>query len=126
MKFHLLVYMLLFSTITVAQEKNSAALITALKKADIDAFTEYFDAFIDLKLPQKEEIKNIGKKQAGITVKNFFQDNSLSGFELTSQREIAGTMYIAGKVLSEKGGYNITIMIKKKGDDMQIMTLRIN
>jgi hypothetical protein len=118
--------MLLFSTITVAQEKNSAALITALKKADIDAFTEYFDAFIDLKLPQKEEIKNIGKKQAGITVKNFFQDNSLSGFELTSQREIAGTMYIAGKVLSEKGGYNITIMIKKKGDDMQIMTLRIN
>lgn len=126
MKFHILVYMLFFSTAAVAQERNSTALIAALKKADVEKITEYFDAFIDLKLPQKEEIKNIGKKQAGITVKNFFQDNSLSGFELTSQREIAGTMYIAGKVLSDKGGYNITIMIKKKGDDMQIMTLRIN
>lgn len=105
---------------------NSEALISALKEADVLKVTSYFDNFIDLKLPQKDEIKNIGKTQASLTVKNFYEENSITGFELSSQREIAGTMYIAGKLKTSGSDFNITIMLKKKGDDLNILTIRIN
>lgn len=128
MKQLLSVSIFLLSTIAFGQHSsaNSEALINALKEGDVSRFTSYFDSFIDLKLPQKDEIKNIGKTQASLTVKNFFEENGINGFELSSQREIAGTMYIAGKLKSTNSSFNITLMLKKKGEDLNILTVRIN
>ncbi len=128
MKLILSVSVFLVSIYSFAQNNNtsSEALINALKEANVSKITNYFDNFIDLKLPQKDEIKNIGKTQASLTVKNFYEENVIKGFELSSQREIAGTMYIAGKLKTSNADFNITIMLKKKGEDLNILTVRIN
>ncbi len=128
MKLILSVSIFLISIFSYAQNNttNSEALITALKEANVTKFTSYFDNFIDLKLPQKDEIKNIGKTQASLTIKRFYEENAITGFELSSQREIAGTMYIAGKLTTSGSDFNITLMLKKKGDDLNMLTLRIN
>ncbi len=75
---------------------DSDTIVSALKQGNATRFTNYFDNFIDIKLPEKDEIKNVGKTQASITVRSFFDDNNIKGFDLTSQREMGGTMYITG------------------------------
>jgi hypothetical protein len=109
---------------SVANDADS--IVSALKQGNAQQFSSYFDNFIDLKLPAKDEIKNVGKTQAGITVKNFFEENNIKGFENISQRESNGTMYIAGKLIGDSKSYNITILMKAKGDKLTIITIRIN
>lgn len=105
---------------------NVPAIVNALKTGNAEEVSKYFDNFIDLKLPERDEIKNVGKTQAGITLQNFFKDSGIKGFELTSQREMGATMYLAGKLQNAGKGYNITILLKNKDGDRQIITVRIN
>jgi len=109
---------------SVASDADS--IVNALKQGNASQFSNYFDNFIDLKLPGKDEIKNVGKTQATITVKDFFNDNDIKGFENVSQRESNGTMYIAGKLIGSSKTYNITMLMKAKGDKLSIITIRIN
>ena len=114
----------LVSVASFAQTGDDIA--KTLKQGNADAFANYFDAFVDLKLPEKDEIKNVGKNQATITIKSFFADEGIKGFNKTSERELSGTMYITGKLTGKNKAYNITIMMKKKADSFAIITIRIN
>lgn len=115
----------LFSFVNPIQTDNND-IIKALKSGNAELISKYFDSFIDLKLPEKDEIKNMGKNQASIAWKAFYNDNAIKGFDLTSQREIGGTMYIAGKLKNNAKGFNITIMAKVTGDNYGIISVRIN
>lgn len=106
--------------------QDTSVIINALKSGSADEVSRHFDNYIDLKLPEKDEIKNMGKNQAGIALKSFFNDNGIKGFELTSQRETNGTAYITGKLQNSGKGYNITILLKNKDNQPQIITVRIN
>ena len=59
-------------TMSFSIQDDTNSIITALKQGNADQFTKYFDNIIDVKLPEKDEIKNIGKTQAIITIKSFF------------------------------------------------------
>ncbi len=74
-----------FSSFT--QEVDDNEIVTALKQGNVTQFTSFFDSFIDLKLPEKDEIKNVGKTQASITMKSYFEQNDIKGFDLISQRQ---------------------------------------
>ncbi len=100
--------------------------VGALKKADPAEFSSYFDDAIDLIIPGKAEMKNINKAQASATVKGFFDKNKVNGFQLISQREMGGTMYVAGKLTSNGASYNITVMMKDKDSKPSVVTVRIN
>ena len=106
--------------------QNGNAVIDALREGNASKFSNYFAANVDIKLPQKDELKNIDKAEAASTIKNFFTDNNISGFNVTSQREMSGTMYIAGKLKNGKDSYNITVMLKNKEGSMSVITVRIN
>lgn len=120
----------LFLVVVIASsfkvQYESDNLVRALKTANAGQVSVYFDKILDIKFPDKEEIKSIGKNQAGIALKSFFDDNNITGFDLTSQRELGGTMYITGKLLNSDKGYNLTLMLKNKEGKPQIITVRIN
>ncbi len=98
----------------------------ALKSNDVATFNGYFDNSLDITLPDKGELKNIDKGQAGNSVKSFFDKNSVKGFSLTSQRAMGGTMYLTGKLTGGAKEYNITVMMKQKDNKVTIITVRIN
>jgi hypothetical protein len=124
MKKFLLIIMVFFATYAVkAQDANS--LVSALQSANAEQVSNYFDKMLDIKFPDKEEVKSIGKNQAGIALKSFFDNNNIKGFELSSQREMGGTMYIAGKLTNGGEGYKLSIMMKTKDGKPQIITIRI-
>jgi len=100
-------------------------MIAALKQGNAEQFIKYFDNAIDIKMPSSDEMKGVQKAQAASTLKSFFVDNGINKFDVTSQRELGGTMYVTGK-LSGNTDYNLTAMIKSTPDKLSIITLRIN
>lgn len=106
--------------------QNSDAVVGALKSGDATKLSAYFDNTVDVKLPKQNEQQNVSKADAATTIKSFFSSNGVSSFELISQREMSGTMYIAGKLKSSAGDYNITVMLKNKNNQDMIITVRIN
>ncbi len=107
-------------------QNGSTEIVNALKQGNAEQFSKYFDNILDIKLPEKDEIKNVGKNQATITLKNFFEDNNVKGFDVTSERELGGTMYMTGKLQGASKNYNLTLMIKNKSDKLAIITIRIS
>ena len=115
----------MFSLAVFAQ--NGDAVVNSLKASDASKFTGFFDNTVDVKLPKQNEMQNVNKVEAATTIKNFFTANNINGFEVISQpREISGTTYIAGKLKSALQNYNLTVMLKIKGDNASIITVRIN
>ncbi len=107
-------------------QSDTDEIVKALKQGNAEQVSKYFDTILDVKLPEKDEIKNVGKNQAGITLKNFFEENNIKGFDVTSQRELSGTKYITGKLQGGDKTYNLTLMMKIQGDKLSIITLRIS
>lgn len=114
------------SSFVAASPATISDIVNALKQGNASNVSNYFDNFIDIKLPNKEEAKNISKNQATQTLKDFYSEQEISSFELTSQRELGGTGYLTGKLKSDKHSFNITIMVKSKGNQSTIVSVRIN
>jgi len=120
--FILIVFFAAFTT--KAQDSNG--ILTALQSGKANEVSNYFDKILDIKFPEKDEIKGIGKNQASIALKSFFDNNNIKGFELSSQREMGGTMYIAGKLTNGADGYKLSLMMRTKEGRPQIITVRIS
>ena len=107
-------------------QNDIEAIKQAFKSGNADEVAKYFDDYVDIKLLDKDEVKNIGRNQASIALKSFFSENGVKGFLKISDREIGTTMYMTGKLLNGSKGYNITVMMKQKGGKHVIITIRIN
>src|SRR3954469_4838339 len=125
MKKFILIFIMVIAAFNLkAQDSNG--ILTALQAGNADQISSYFDKILDIKFPDKDEIKGIGKNQASIALKSFFDNNKIKGFELSSQREMGGTMYIAGKLMNGSDGYKLSIMMRTKEGKPQIITVRIS
>lgn len=105
---------------------NMTQIVSALKDNDASGVSKYFDNVVDIKLPGKDEVKNVSKNQATLILKNFYTEQEVKGFDLASQREMGGTGYLTGKLKANTKNFNITLMLKTKGSDATIVTVRIN
>ena len=117
---------LVFGLMSFTYQNDTEAIVNAFKSHDAGQVGAFFDDFVDLKLMDKDEVKNIGRNQATITLKGFFAENKVSGFEKVSEREIGNTMYLAGKLLTDGKSMNVTILLKLKDGKRQIITLRVS
>jgi hypothetical protein len=117
---------LAFVLMSFSLQGDTDAIIQAFKSGNASEVAKYFDDYVDMKLLDKAEVKNIGRTQAGITLKAFFEENDIRGFEKISDREIGNTMYMTGKLQNGGKGYAITILLKLKDGKHQIITVRIN
>jgi hypothetical protein len=107
-------------------QTNTEMIVSAFKSADAGLIGGNFDDFVDIKLLDKDEVKNLGRNQATIMLRSFYSDNGISGFEKISERELGTTMYIAGKLPNKGKSNNVTIMLKQKEGKYKIITLRIS
>ena len=124
MKKFLTILGFLFSVTSFAQTGDDV--VNALKEGSASKFTGYFSNSVDVKLPQKNEMKNVSKADASGAVSGFFSSNKINTFEVTSQREMSGTMYIAGKLKGASQDYNLTVMLKGSGNNLAVITVRIS
>ena len=126
MRWMLLLFFLASNSLLMAQQQDVDELLTALKSGNATQVAEHFDAMVDIKFPDKDEIKNVGKNQAEIAVRNFFTEHGIRGFEKVSDREIGNTMYMTGRLINANKGYSITLMLRVIRGKHYIITVRIN
>ena len=100
-------------------------IVNALKRGNATELSTYFDNFIDITLPEKDEMKNMGKNQAGIALKAYYDEIGVKTFQLTSQREAGAIMYITGKLQGKIKNVNLTLMLKNTGSKYAITSLRV-
>lgn len=108
------------------QNNDTNAIIQAFKSGNAENVAAYFDEFVDMKLLDKPEVKNMSRNQAGIALKSFFSDNGIKGFDKQSDRELGNTMYLTGKLTGNNKNFSITVMLKQKEGKYQVITIRIN
>jgi len=111
---------------TVNAQTENEAIVQSLKAANIEVLAQYFDDFIDLKLLDKEEVKNMSKNQASIALKSFYNENGIIGFDKVSEGGKGTLAYLIGKLTTANKSYNITIQLKQKNGKSQIITIRIS
>ena len=105
---------------------DTDAIIQAFRSGNAMEVAKYFDDYVDMKLLDKAEVKNISRNQASITLKTFFEENGIKGFEKASDREIGNTMYMTGKLQGSGKAYGITILLKVRDGKHQIISVMIN
>ena len=125
MKQLLLVATIILSCAAFKAAPQENQVVTVLKQGNATEFSSFFDNAIDIKLPGKE-ITNTAKEQAAAAIKGFFEQNKIKGFEPLSQREMGGTMYVTGKLVGNAKEFNITVMMRDKGNKPNVITVRIN
>lgn len=126
MKKIILLFSLLVSLTSATIFGSSEEIIDALKSGNAAEVAQYFDNFIDFSLPEKEEMKNMGKNQASIAYKSFYEEVGVKTFQLTSQREAGSIMYITGKLHGKIKNCNLTLILKNSNNKFFITSVRIN
>ncbi len=109
----------------IAQSETDAV-VQSLKTADVELISRHFDDFVDVKLLEKDEVKNMSRNQAAIAIKSFFSDNGVRGYDKVSDGGRGSLFYLIGKLLTGNKSYNITIQMKQKPAGLQIITIRIS
>ncbi|MFY8024394.1 MAG: DUF4783 domain-containing protein [Sediminibacterium sp.] len=100
--------------------------VRALKTANPDLITTYLDDYVDMKLLDKDEVKNMSKNQAAMALKLFYSDHSIKGFEKVSDGGKGNLVYILGKLTTSGKSYSITVQLKQKNGALYIITMRIS
>ena len=116
---------LAFTLISATVFGTSDDIINALKSGSAVEVSQYLDNFIDITLPEKDEMKNMGKNQATIALKTYYDEIGVKSFQLTSQREAGFIMYITGKLQGKTKNSNLTLMLKNVGSKYFITSIRI-
>jgi hypothetical protein len=114
-----------FLTVSVFAQSGDAV-ATALKEGNAAKFTSFFSNSVDLKLPEKDEMKNLNKLDASGLVQSFFEKNQITGCELfLPARELNGMTYVAGKLKGATQDFNITVVLKSSESNVAVITVRI-
>ncbi len=111
---------------SVFAQTETDPIVQAFKTANIDNIATHFDEFIDLKLLDKEEVKNMSKNQASIALKAFYTENGIKGFEKVSDGGKGTLIYLIGKLTTGNKSFNVTIQMKQKNGKPEIITIRIS
>mgnify|MGYP000557226329 CR=1 FL=1 len=100
---------------------------TAVEKgfssANAKLIAEHFTSNIDISLIDKENLYS--KSQAEQVLKTFFLENKPSKFTIIHQGKSASTQYYIGALITNKGGFRITVNIKVTGKRELISHLTI-
>lgn len=98
------------------------AVVTAIRSGNVNQLSSFFDARVDITLPDKSD--TYSKSQAEMVIGDFFNTNGVQNFKITQQGESGGTVFCAGVLLTRSGNYRTTLFFKHKGDKHFLQEIR--
>lgn len=101
---------------------NMDAVVTAIRAGNVTQLSLYFDARVDISLPDKSD--TYSKTQAEMVIGDFFNNNIVQNFKITQQGESGGTFFCAGLLQTRSGNYRTTLFFKQKGDKHFLQEIR--
>lgn len=96
--------------------------IAALKSGNAQELSKYIDDNIEISLPDKSD--NYSKAQAVMVLKDFFNNNGVTGFEVQFKGENGGSQFCVGKLTTKSGSYRTTVFMKTKNGKQLVKEIR--
>ena len=97
-------------------------IVTALRSGNANLVAKYFDSTVEITLPEKSN--SYSKSQAEVVLKDFFNNNPVTGFNIIHKGENAGSQYCIGTLLTKTGNFRTTVFLKLKGDKQMLQEIR--
>lgn len=94
----------------------------ALKSGNAQELSKYIDDNIEISLPEKSD--NYSKAQAVMVLKDFFNNNGVTGFEVQFRGENGGSQFCVGKLTTKSGSYRTTVFMKTKNGKQLVKEIR--
>ncbi|WP_430817741.1 DUF4783 domain-containing protein [Carboxylicivirga sp. RSCT41] len=123
---YLLVLLLAFILFQVDAQKTAAlpdGTIMLVKKADAEKLSQSFNDRIEIILPDKTAIYS--RKQAEMVIKNFFNQHSVTEFQLIHQGKKDNASYAIANYHASDGRFRFTFLTKKRSGKIYIHQIRI-
>lgn len=109
-----------FSIVAQTVDENIS---TAIKVGNFKELARYFDVKVDMAVLNKEN--SYSKAQAELIVKDFFDKNKVSGYQVIHRgRSRDGAQYAIGSLTTATGTYRTYVLTKGEGDKTRIQQLR--
>ncbi|TAH05990.1 MAG: DUF4783 domain-containing protein [Sphingobacteriia bacterium] len=121
-----LLFLMIGAVINLQAQTETDRVVKAFKTGSAELIAEHFDEFVDLKLLDKDEVKNMSKNQAEQALKSFYAEKEIKGFDKVSEGGKGNLLYILGKLTNGNKVYSITIQLKQKAGNLHIITMRIS
>jgi hypothetical protein len=96
--------------------------INALKTGNAQELSKYIDDNVEISLPDKSD--NYSRAQALMVLKDFFNNNSVTGFEVQFKGENGSGQYCIGNLKTRSGVYRTTVFMKVKDNKQVIKEIR--
>ena len=96
--------------------------INALKSGNAQELTKYIHDNVEISLPDKSD--NYSRAQALMVLKDFFNSNGVTGFEVQFKGENGSGQYCIGNLKTKSGVYRTTVFMKSKDNKQVIKEIR--
>ncbi len=96
--------------------------INAVKSGNASQVAKFFDATIDISVGGKTA--TYSKSQGEMVLKDFFNNNPVSGFTIIHQGDNSGSEYCIGTLATKAGNYRTTIYMKQTGSNQVLQEIR--
>lgn len=96
--------------------------IDALKTGNAQELAKYIDDNVEISLPDKSD--NYSRTQAVMVLKDFFNNNGVTGFDVQFKGENGGGQYCIGNLKTKSGVYRTTVFMKSKDNKQLIKEIR--
>jgi hypothetical protein len=92
--------------------------INALRAGNAQELSKYIDDNIEISLPDKSD--NYSKAQAVMVLKDFFNNNGVTGFDVQFKGENGSGQYCIGNLKTRSGIYRTTVFMKTRNNKQAI------
>jgi len=96
--------------------------INALKAGNAQELSRYIDDNVEISLPDKTD--NYSRTQAIMVLRDFFNNNGVTGFDVQFKGENGGGQYCIGNLKTKSGVYRTTVFMKTKDNKQVIKEIR--
>ncbi|MCU4158243.1 DUF4783 domain-containing protein [Carboxylicivirga sp. A043] len=123
---YLLTLLLAFVLIEVNAQQTAAlpeGTIMMVKQANAEKLSQSFNEQIEIILPSKTAVYS--RKQAEMVIKDFFNQHSVTEFQLIHQGKKDNASYAIANYHTSNGRFRFTFLTKKKSGKIYIHQIRI-
>jgi hypothetical protein len=118
----LLTPVIVFITMAFKPIAGLDEVIAGLKSGNAQEIGKYIDDNVVISLPDKSD--NYSKSQAVMVLKDFFDNNGVTGFDVQFKGENGGGQYCIGNLKTKSGTYRTTVLMKSKSGKQVVKEIR--
>jgi hypothetical protein len=122
----LVVLALLHCSIGTYAQNETEQLIQHLQTGNFSALQQFWDVQVESSILDQVASKPLNAQQANETLKAFFNEKSIVGFEKSAERKLGNTLYLTGKLLSSQQKFNLTLLLQSTKKGFVIVSMRVN